>query len=657
MKNNISYTEHTGCSPYGIHPQYPLNTSKTQGDTAPTDSETQSNTSRKPFGKLSGIDGLKGIAILGVTFFHLLPLNVPGGYLGVSLFLLLTGYLLAYSSIKEFIQHRYSVKNYFIKRIKRIYPALIIVILVTIGVNALLIPKSINGIRMEVLSILLGYNNIWQIFQNADYFTRLTNTSPFTHLWFLGIEIQYFVLWPILFWIFRKICKKVSYQLALTLLAVLALGMAAVMPILYEPGQDVTRLYYGTDTRIYALLFGAFLGILKAHQSHHQEDRSLTGWQSLFFTFLFIALMVGLVIGYFYLDGQNPIVYQYMMLVATFGFCLLVRISEYDTLKVNKVLDTLPLRWLGQRSYGIFLWQYPVIYLFQKLRLAEHFDNALTYNGTILLIIILLTLWSDAVTDKIVKAIELNNLFNWAKRVSLTTTTIFGVAIMCFGLYAFMTASGEKINDLNELQSRLAANESAQAEANKKARELTDTEKSQVDASLSGVSAIGDSVMLGASPSLRKVLPNVYIDAKVSRYVGAGLDIAKGMSAENSLSNVVLIGLGTNGPITDYYEDETKSLVSYLGPDREIFWVNIYGPNLDWEKSNNAYLEKLAKEHKNITIINWHDLVAKHPEWLADDGVHPNDLGIEEYAKLVHDTMKDTLTKKQLAKDEASPSI
>lgn len=181
--------------------------------TAPIGKSTKSNsgqdtTMSKTFGKLSGIDGLKGIAILGVTFFHLLPLNVPGGYLGVSLFFLLTGYLLAYSTIKEFIQHRYSVKNYFIKRIKRIYPALIIVILVTIGVNALLIPKTVNGIRLEVLSVLLGYNNIWQIFQNADYFTRLTNTSPFTHLWFLGIELQYFVLWPLLFGCFARFAKR-----------------------------------------------------------------------------------------------------------------------------------------------------------------------------------------------------------------------------------------------------------------------------------------------------------------------------------------------------------------------------------------------------------------------------------------------------------------
>lgn len=116
-------------------------------------------------GKLSGIDGLKGIAIIGVTLFHMMPEVVPGGYLGVSLFLLLTGYLLAYTNINEYFQRRYSLKEYFWKRIKRIYPGLLIVILVTLGVNSLLVPKSINGIRPEIVSILLGYNNIWQIFR------------------------------------------------------------------------------------------------------------------------------------------------------------------------------------------------------------------------------------------------------------------------------------------------------------------------------------------------------------------------------------------------------------------------------------------------------------------------------------------------------------
>lgn len=133
-------------------------------------------------GNLSGIDGLKAIAIIGVTLFHMLPQDVPGGYMGVSLFFVITGYLLAFSDNNRLRQHAYSVTQYLWHRIRRIYPPLLIMLLVTVGVNGLLLPNSLNGIRPELMSIVFGYNNFWQIAQDADYFTRLINVSPFTHL-------------------------------------------------------------------------------------------------------------------------------------------------------------------------------------------------------------------------------------------------------------------------------------------------------------------------------------------------------------------------------------------------------------------------------------------------------------------------------------------
>lgn len=152
---------------------------------------------------IHGINGLKGIAIIGVTLFHMFPETVRGGYLGVVLFFLLTGYLLAYSDVVN--KRQYSITEYIKKRLKRIYPPLLMVLLLTLGVYYFILPNTLSGIRWELLSIVLGYNNWWQIAQNADYFTRLANTSPFTHLWFLGIELQYFVIWPILFYIFKKL--------------------------------------------------------------------------------------------------------------------------------------------------------------------------------------------------------------------------------------------------------------------------------------------------------------------------------------------------------------------------------------------------------------------------------------------------------------------
>lgn len=210
---------------------------------------------------IDGLDVLRTLAIVGVTLFHMFPERLPGGYLGVSLFFVLTGFLLAYTSKRSWLEHRFRVKTYYMKRIKRIYPSLFIVLLMTIGVCSFVLPKAVTAIRPEFLSIVLGYNNWWQIAQNADYFTRLTNASPFTHLWFMGIEMQYYLVWPLLFALYAFLDILAGRRAALAVLALLALGSAAVMPMMYEPDMDVTRLYYGTDTRAYALLFGAVLGL------------------------------------------------------------------------------------------------------------------------------------------------------------------------------------------------------------------------------------------------------------------------------------------------------------------------------------------------------------------------------------------------------------
>ena len=156
---------------------------------------------------------------------------------------------------------------------------------------------------------------------------------------------------------------------------------------------------------------------------------------------------------------------------------------------------------------------------------------------------------------------------------------------------------------------------------------------------LDHVACIGDSVMLGSAMALRDVLPDCYIDAKVSRYVGAGLDIARQMDQMGVLGNTVVISLGTNGPLDGQYEGQTKGLLDYLGPDRHIFWVTVHCPATGWQDSNNAYLRKIAAEYPNVTLVDWQGEVTKHPEWLGGDDIHPNNEGTVAYAGLIHDTI------------------
>ena len=215
-------------------------------------SDTENSCSRKDGkeNRISGLDGLRTLAITGVTLFHMFPHTIRGGWLGVSLFFVLTGCLLAYTSEKSRISHSFSLRSYIWKRIKRIYPSLLIMILLTVGIYSILAPDVIKAIRMEVVSVVLGYNNWWQISENADYFTRMANQSPFTHLWFLGIELQYYLLWPLLFGLYIAVSRVLSPRAGTFLF--LAGGVAAlgIMPFDFGEGMNMTRLYYGTDTQI-----------------------------------------------------------------------------------------------------------------------------------------------------------------------------------------------------------------------------------------------------------------------------------------------------------------------------------------------------------------------------------------------------------------------
>ncbi|MBQ0065275.1 MAG: acyltransferase, partial [Firmicutes bacterium] len=296
---------------------------------------------------IKGLDGIRALAILGVTLFHIFPNSIKGGYLGVSLFFVLTGFLLAITSKRDF--HLFS---YIQKRIVRIYPALLIVIFTTIAILFFLSPNSISGMKQEVLSIVLGYNNIWQIHQNADYFSRISNASPFTHFWYLGIELQYYLIWPILFLIYKMGQKIHKEGLSLSILSILAFLSMILMPLLYREGMDVTSLYYGTHTRIYALLFGSILGFLwtgkKKKVSNSIKVLSLVG--------TFFILLITMV-AYYYLDGQSSILYRGGMIGMTFLFVLLIYLVSHPSLPVGNVFEIAPLKWLGKHSYSIFLWQ------------------------------------------------------------------------------------------------------------------------------------------------------------------------------------------------------------------------------------------------------------------------------------------------------------
>ena len=600
------------------------------------------------FGKrshLRGLDGLRALAIAGVTAFHMVPDMLPGGYMGVVLFFVLTGFLLSYTSFHAWQDGRFNVLSYYGKRLRRIYPELLIMLLTSIGVLYWLLPNAVAAVRPEVLSVVFGYNNWWQIAQSMDYFTRMLNASPFAHLWFLGVELQYYLLWPLLFGFGAVLWETLGRRWALGLFVLLALGTSALMPWLYQQGWDITRLYYGTDTRVCALLWGASLGLAVVDFGWQSKLGVGTAPWTMLAKYLLAAGALAVTGGaYFLLDGGNPLVYQGGMLAMTLLFLLLLKLAVDESVLVGSLLDNGLCKWLGRHSYGIFLWQYPVIYVSEQF---GYMGRPEYYLGQ-LVVIFLLTLWGEQLAAFLQKPhfVGVSSKVQWLRVTVMLCWSLAGLFFMGCGGYGIAMSANARASVQQELEQRLAS-EAEQLAQQPVEPTVPEPEPLKKEVNLNGIACIGDSVMLGAGSQLRAQLPNCQIDAEVSRYVSGGADVVQSWVSQGRIGDIVVISLGTNGPIAggERYEVHTKRLLDTLGHQRHIFWINTYAPHLKWQKTNNDYLQELVKTYPNMTIVDWCGAASQHPEWLVEDGVHPNNEGAKAFAQLVKDTIVRTMEK------------
>lgn len=307
-----------------------------------------------------GLDLLRGIAIIGIVLYHLFPSVFEGGFLGVPLFFVLSGYLMFVTSDIRFQKGKFSIGKYYKKRILKIFPALFTMVMVVCCYLTLFCRSRLIGIQGEIASIFFGYNNWWQIGQNASYFSKMGDASLFTHLWFLAVELQFYLIWPVLFFLYQKGCQIAGTKAMSFFFPVLAFLSAGWMFFLYTPGSDPSRVYYGTDTMAFPLLIGISAGALKKQGTTFflgkQKETSLAVLSILATCFLF-----------FIVNGKNRRIYQGGMFVISLFFAGMVCLFESH----KKILEKLPgaslLSRIGQKSYYIYLWHYPLIILAQTI--------------------------------------------------------------------------------------------------------------------------------------------------------------------------------------------------------------------------------------------------------------------------------------------------
>lgn len=610
---------------------------------------------------ITGIDGIRSLAVIGVIFYHLIPTTVRGGYLGVPVFFVISGYLITDLLRQEWQQNgKINLKEFYIRRFKRLYPALVTLLVASSAYITLFQRNLLNNLRGIVTSSLLYINNWWQVNHELSYFDRFGNESPFTHLWSLAVEGQNYFIWPLLFvFLMRFVKKKPTIFLIISGGAFIS---AILMAILYSPGADPTRVYYGTDTRIFSIWIGGALAFI--WPSTQLKEKIPLQAKRILNSVGIVALLL-LIISFFYLEGHFTFIYYGGMYVISLLAAVLVAITAHPGASLNRWLTNPIFTYLGKRSYGLYLYQFPVM-IFYESKVKNIADHVWLHVLIELFLILLISELSYRFIEKPLRKFEYKKSWEWLKSavtasgITLQKMTVFAslFVLIIAGIGWVIAPVNYVAEEQKDFQEQIQANKEAaeqtknkqtetskQTESSEEETEETTTEETlnqeevtiaekydlteeqYITAQTMEITAFGDSVMLGATMNIQEVFPQAVVDADVSRQLYTAPELLKELREQGLLKENVILGLGTNGAFT---EAQFASVMQTIG-DRQVYVVNVRVPTQRWQNEVNQFFDKAVEEYPNLTLLDWYSESNEHEEWFKDDRVHLNGIGQVQY--------------------------
>ena len=592
-----------------------------------------------------GIDIIKAISLISVIIYHIY--EYKGTYIGVVLFFVISGYL-----ITEILYERDDSYFKFIKRrYTKIFPPLIAVL--TLSCLAFYYFYGFINLKLifNSLSSLFGLSNIYQIYSGMSYFERSGDLFPLLHTWSLSIEIQFYVIFPFLIYLFKKL--KLNTKFIAAIILILSLISGGIMFYKEYMNYDISAIYYGTDTRIFSILIGsAFYFIFK--------DEELKLKKVNIVSYIFLGLIILIVLSVDYSSKSNY--YGLLYLISILGGFITVTSIKTGFLDFNSSMAK-PLSKLGEHSYVYYLWQYPImIYSLEYFKWSD-----VDYNYTVILQIIILIVLSEISYKFLIES----------KQGSIILRRIFlviYVAILVFLPISTESNSEEVQNRANEIDNNLGTNnfnntahdntkkeykidnmdyiaekllkeialfkEQQDKKIEKKVDETVEKEedKDKVDNSIEAedYTFIGDSVMKMGEPYIKEIFKDANIDAKVSRQFTDLPKVLEALKDSKKLKNIVVIHLGTNGVINkESFETSMKLL-----DGKTIYLMNTVVPK-PWEKSVNKNLEEWSADYNNITIIDWYKYAKGEKKLFYKDATHPKPEGAKKYAEFILESIKE----------------
>ena len=575
-------------------------------------------------GRVRGLDGLRALAVIAVILFHLTPGAVVGGFLGVDIFFVISGFLITGLLLRERDRGRIHFGRFWLRRARRLLPALVLMLLVCASAALLIGGDVLVGVRGQLFGAGTFSYNWLDIRRGSSYFDDST-PELFRNLWSLAVEEQFYVIWPLVLAVLVFV-KSTRFRVGFAVTG--AIASLVAMIVIFQPGSDSTRVYYGTDTHSFGLAIGAALALLL-------HDRPATTWSPAARRSVSIAgalAVPALIALAYYLPADADLVYRGGLAVVALLTTLAIAACTMPNAVLGRVLDIAPLRWIGQRSYGLYLWHWPVFILIAAAVPAFSLDeNGLWILGgtAVTVTVIAATLSYRYIEVPVRRDGFVRPVAVWWRAVALTRrpalrrglASVTVLALVGLTITTIVTAPRQGSVETG-IEAGRAAIENAPVAATGDATQVAQQGQPLVPHQLptgDQITAIGDSVMLAAAPSLQDAYPGIDIDAIVSRQLKKGPAVMRSLIRKGELRPVVIVALGTNGPIKESYLETIRDLA---GPDAVMVLVTVQAPR-DWTKGVNRILTRFATEHRNVELADWRGSIRQHLDLLYPDKIHP----------------------------------
>ena len=572
---------------------------------------------------IPAIDGLRAVAVIAVMLYHLGFTWIPGGFLGVDLFFVISGYVIT-RLLLDSIQRSggLDLRAFYKARIRRLFPPLVFMIFVTIIYISIWAPETMRRFISDSPFALFGGMNWWLVFRQTDYFDTISRPPLLQHTWSLGVEAQFYLIWPLILLLVLRQFGKAKIPGAALIIA--AFSGIALLLVSYEVDaantSQVSHVYFGTDTHSIGLFLGAALAVSWVPQNlQEQVNRRAQD----FIDGIGVIGFVGLLGVFLLVNESDPTLYKLAFPLAGIFGCAILTSIVHPASRFAPILSSRVAVWIGERSYAIYLWHWVV---FQVTRPAVDLEGS-TWALYALRILVVFAL-ADISLRLVELPVRSGLVEYWFKGMKYRTknvqrrqksTVVASVLLLILGT-SYISA-----NAISQSEKEMAIVKQ-QLEQPVQPSEPTGTQPG-------GLWVTGDSVILGIHYELDARSPIAIINARVGRQASELIEVMKADKA-NATDSTVIFNMGNNNKLTS---DQVMAVFEEVKNQPRIIVVNTAVPR-GWRDENNALIAQYAALY-GATVVDWASISMGHPEYFAPDGVHLVPAGVRAYVDAITATL------------------